>query len=100
MDPEGNLAKIGGLRKTSWIKRDLRSKALVGIEYLLLSGERRSIQGGGRVLACEILRLHETKRRRMWFDTSHWGKAAKTKTGEGCWGYSDKLKLINFIFCL
>ena len=41
----GNLAKIGGLRKTSWIKRDLRSKALVGIEYLLLSGERRSIPG-------------------------------------------------------
>lgn len=47
----GNLAKIGRLRKTSWIKRDLRSKALVGIEYLLLSGARRSyLQGGGRVL--------------------------------------------------
>lgn len=97
----GNLAKIGGLRKTSWIKRHLRSKAWVGIEYLLVSGERRSIPGRGQSACSEDPEVaRETERRRIWLDTSHRGKAAKTKTGEECWGCFWQAQVKNFIFCL
>lgn len=53
------------------------------------------------MLACEDTEVaRETERRLMWLDTSHWGKAAKTKMERHAGAVPGKVKLriLYFVF--